>query len=104
MMKTRELALTLNSEILDGSWDDYLDGIVQAVEYRRKQVLRRMKAGDKVMIRPDAKITPAYIRGVPLVVVSLNRETMKIRGVEPLGKYGTGQLNINYEYLIPLPA
>lgn len=71
----------IEQDIIDGKYDDNIDGIVQAVNIRRDMLSRSkfydFKVGDKVRI--VGQVRPKYLQGMEATVSEKRRSKLVIR-------------------------
>ena len=74
--------------IVRGKFDaSQLDGIAQAITFRRQQIISKLHIGDEVKF--SARTKPTYLIGVKGTIVKVNTKRVKVRLDQPVGRFGS---------------
>ncbi len=74
--------------IVRGKYDQsQMDGIAQAITFRRQQLIPHFHVGDEVKF--SARTKPSYLIGEKGTIIKVNTKRVKIRLERPIGRFGS---------------
>ncbi len=100
-ISNEQLTTLVRERVIKGELDTDLEGIIQAVNYRKERLNDRkaflFKNGQRV--RFNSHVRPLYMRGLEATIVKVNRTTVGVKLDSSAGRFGTSVIKCPFNII-----